>query len=112
MTGAPFKAAFAAFVEAFERARANLAIDVRRLVVEPSDVDEELDIRVLAILEGSEKAAKDGFIIVERAALWELRAIACGVSDELPGVFRDFDWEVARALRQLRQAPAHEETTP
>ena len=103
MTDATLKA-LRALVDELENATARCRAKVESDAFDPDDFVEELSAFVDEILE-SEKAPKEGFLIVSVKDLEALRVAISDVSGgEVEGAFQSLVWEMRRALREFKGA--------
>ena len=111
MSNSKLKTALAFYEDDFESATARLRVKVEGIAYESSGDIEELGSRIDEILEESAKTLKPGFIVVSVEALEALRIPSSDPSDEIEDAFRDYDWEVRKALRELKAALVRSEVT-
>jgi hypothetical protein len=105
MKNSTLKNALAVFAEDLRRARDILLAEVDGIASEPIGDIDELESQIDEILEDGEKGPEAGpLIVVERATIAALRISSGDPSGEVEDAFRDYDWLVRQAFRELREA--------
>jgi hypothetical protein len=112
MIDGTFRAVLRAFEDEFENATARCKAEVESEVFDPDALVVELTDIVDVLLEDAEPGPKDGFIVIERTAIEALRVAISDMSGgDVEQPFRDFTWEMRKALREFKEALVlHSET--
>jgi hypothetical protein len=108
MTHATFKTAFAFLRDDLDAALAVFVAEAESIANWPVVDIDELDSSIDAILEESEEASKEGFLVVERATIAALRIASSDPSDEIHDALESLNWKFRKALREFKEALTRE----
>ena len=108
MVDASFKSALAFFVDDIEAALGIFIDEAESVVSGLGDEIDELESLIDEILEDAEAGPRDGFIVVERAAIAALRISSSDPSDDLQNARESFNWKFRKALREFKEALVRE----